>query len=181
MTSTPGACWDLVESSSHLPTHRPPRPSNIPLYICLSIIHTHIHPSVHPTSNSTAICPPIQSHPSICPSIILPVHLPSLPTFICPPSTPTSIHPFVHPSFNLSIQHPTTSVCPPIHSPIPRGHLLQAVPCTGTVQTLPLFQGKYRPQTPETQEAPLVHRAASHSRTPSPGRGAGPQPPRGQD
>lgn len=177
MTSTPGACWDLVESSSHLPTHRPPRPSNIPLYICLSIIHTHIHPSVHPTSNSTAICPPIQSHPSI----ILPVHLPSLSTFICPPSTPTSIHPFVHPSFNLSIQHPTTSVCPPIHSPIPRGHLLQAVPCTGTVQTLPLFQGKYRPQTPETQEAPLVHRAASHSRTPSPGRGAGPQPPRGQD
>lgn len=117
MTSTPGACWDLVESSSHLSTHRPPRPSNIPLYICLSIIHTHIHPSVHPTSNSTSICPPIQCyipsihlsihhsacpstihpyiHPSICPSIIQPVHPTS--NYIC-----LSTHPLAHPSGTLT-------------------------------------------------------------------------------
>ena len=91
---------------------------------------TSIHPPVHPTSNSTSICPPIQSY---IPSI----HLPSIPTFVCPPSTPTSIQPSiippVHPTSIPTSVHPSIStfVCPSIHSPIPWGHLLQAVPCTG--------------------------------------------------
>lgn len=158
-----------------------------------------IDPHVHPTSHSISVCPSSTptsihlsiQHPTLQPSVhpSNPIH-PSFCLSIYHPSLHSSVHhPPLHPSIHLSIHHSTCPSNIQLHlsvHPSTRPSLgdtyskLCPVLAQGS-QTLPLFQGKYRPQTPETQEAPLVHRAASHSRTPSPGRGAGPQPPRGQD
>lgn len=129
MWSHPATCPPI-----HPHVHPSACPSNIPLYICLSTIHTHIHPSVHPS-----ICPSniqlyihLSTHP-----VLHPIHPSTIHPYICLSTIHTYIHSSIHHSTCPSNIHPYICpcihlyICPPIHSPIPWGHLLQAVPCTG--------------------------------------------------